>query len=919
MNSSFIKPFLLVFVITLAACDNAKTPEKYQQYAQTLMTQGDYSAAVIELKNALQKTPENAQIRLLLGKAYLFVGEINGAKKELQRAQKLGVDASLVLPLLIRTNLLLGDRQALLTGFDMSQEIDLDSKTQLLALSGIGLTYLGQQAQGLQLLAQVLTTGNEQSFYYKMAKAWVAGNNEQLEQAIALTQSLVVTDNEFDDAQLLLANLYIVAKDYPAAIKDFKAYIKEHPHNVMVRLNYISVLLQIENLENAEPEIDYLLQRFPDSSFSNEFKAEISLRKRLYNDAAEYASVALTSQPNLFKANLIAGIAHYQTKNYEMAYHYLQTIEKQLPVNHFGSQILTMVKLKLGYTEDAITAIDALETITEQEFSLLANASMALLQSGKQQKASEYITRMDSITTSDSATLSKRGVFKLAVEDASGIDDLRQAIAINPEYDQARLALIFNFIKNQQYQDALAVADAWVADFPEKENGYLAQGVIWRKQNNSIKALAAFNKALKQNPNSVGALYNLAVLGQEEDQFSAAFSKLKQLLTVNPRHHGGLNLLVEISSKLEDKQQVITSIEQLIEQGDDDLLLQMTKAKILEQLGDRDLALKLLTELEAKAVNNKLYFSTVAKMAFRAKDFALAERMSRQLIILSANSFKAYYGLFVSLQAQKKYQQAFSEVKKAQKVFPNNKNLLLFEVNYLLSAKSFKQAKLVLDSIVPSQVDSNMLLTTQVKYHNKTKDFATAKIFAQKLFNNQANYDNSLLYAKTLQQLQEHENALTIVNGAIEKFGETLIFKNLKAELTVKTNPQYSLAYYQDLAKKNPDNFVVLNNLAWSAIMAKEFSLGLVSAEKAAKLVPDQPQVLDTLAYAQIKMGKYQQAYVILEKIRLQLPDNQEVQLHYAEVLIHLKKITEAEMVLTGVADSQEKQQVLSLLTKTQG
>ena len=58
--------------------------------ARDSFAKGDIKAAGIELKNALQKDPGNAEARLLLGELYLKLGNGLAAEKEFRRAQELG-------------------------------------------------------------------------------------------------------------------------------------------------------------------------------------------------------------------------------------------------------------------------------------------------------------------------------------------------------------------------------------------------------------------------------------------------------------------------------------------------------------------------------------------------------------------------------------------------------------------------------------------------------------------------------------------------------------------------------------------------------------------------------------------------------------------------------------------------------------
>ncbi|WP_185962530.1 XrtA/PEP-CTERM system TPR-repeat protein PrsT [Thalassomonas sp. M1454] len=920
MRVSLIYPAIIFSsLLTLSACDVSKSLEEHQLDAKQSMADNDYKTAIISLKNALQNKPDDTESRYLLGKSYLLNGEINGAKKELNRALELGFDLNLIQPLLVRCDLFVGDSNGLVD--QNKQQVSLAKATQIEvnAISGIGLSYLGMPQQGQALLAESLQSDLVDNFYYKLAKVWVAGNNDQVEQAIAMAKTLMAEDSEFKDAQLLLANLYIVNNQHDMAIDLLENYIENFQYNYLVRLTYISTLLQVNRIVDAEKQTDFLLSMFPNAWFANELKAEISLRQGQYKEAAEYAGIALTNQPGLFKSNLIAGLGFYQSGNDEMAFHHLALIESRLPPSHFAHQILTTVKLRLGYTEEAIAVIDAIEDLTEDEFSLLANASVALIRTGDREKAQEYIKRMDSIESTDSRLLSKRGVFKLSVNDAGGIKDLEQAISLDPDYDNARLALLYNYLRNAKYAEAMKVANVWINEFPKKDGGYLAQGLVWRKQGNTVEAKKSFKMALQQVPDSLGGLYNLAALDVNNKQYQSAFNYLKQLLELNPTHEGGLRLVVNISDKLDDELQAIKVIDSLIINNPEQVSLQLSKAKILVKNGKAEQAMELLAKLESSQYQNQTYLTLYGTLALANSQFELSERIFKQLTTIAPNLFSAHVGLLSVYEAQGNFQQAFTQVKKSQTIFPARAELRLYEVHYLLKTKSFAQAKLTLDKIDETKVNPSKYLALKTKYHGQVGELDASLKYARQLYSLNPDYNNSLLFAQVLQKSGNRVEALTIVEKSINEFGITPSLENLRAELNVDNNPEQSLAYYQKLAKDNPNNYVVLNNLAWSALLVNDYQLGLESAQKAVALAPDQPQVLDTLAVAQMKLGNYEEAESILVKVLEKLPNEVSVSLHYAEALIHLSKLSQAQAVLDNLENSSEKQELINLIASSKG
>ncbi len=109
--------FALAFATStaLSGCDNTTnlTEQEHIERAKDFESQGNLKTSIIELKNAVQKNPDSAQARLLLGQIYLKTGQGAEAEKELQRAKSLGVGDDSIKPLLAEAILRQGEFQRL--------------------------------------------------------------------------------------------------------------------------------------------------------------------------------------------------------------------------------------------------------------------------------------------------------------------------------------------------------------------------------------------------------------------------------------------------------------------------------------------------------------------------------------------------------------------------------------------------------------------------------------------------------------------------------------------------------------------------------------------------------------------------------------------------------------------------------------
>src|SRR6476620_7862733 len=87
--------------VCLVGCAPDK-PEALIASAKEYLARNDRNAAVIQLKNALQKNPDLGEARFLLGKALLENGDMAAAEKELTKANELRYPFDQLAPVLAR-------------------------------------------------------------------------------------------------------------------------------------------------------------------------------------------------------------------------------------------------------------------------------------------------------------------------------------------------------------------------------------------------------------------------------------------------------------------------------------------------------------------------------------------------------------------------------------------------------------------------------------------------------------------------------------------------------------------------------------------------------------------------------------------------------------------------------------------------
>src|SRR5689334_20192813 len=90
-----------VLAVGLGGCGGSD-PASFIASAKSYIARHEYRSAIIELKNALQKNPDNAEARYLLARALFDNGESIAAETEVRKAIALKVSDDDTYPLLAR-------------------------------------------------------------------------------------------------------------------------------------------------------------------------------------------------------------------------------------------------------------------------------------------------------------------------------------------------------------------------------------------------------------------------------------------------------------------------------------------------------------------------------------------------------------------------------------------------------------------------------------------------------------------------------------------------------------------------------------------------------------------------------------------------------------------------------------------------
>ncbi|MDX1654678.1 MAG: tetratricopeptide repeat protein [Candidatus Competibacteraceae bacterium] len=214
----------LLNIQTVSAADRDQV---YLERAVSSLEQGDLRTGVIELKNALQQNPDNAQARLLLGKTYLQLGDPVAAEKELRRARDLAVGRQQWLPPLGEAYLAQSQFQRLLDEITLEADDPKPLQAQALALQGLAELGRGDRETARARLSRALELDDGQiNALLGLARLTI---NDDPQQAQALLERAL--DKQPDSFQVwqLQGQLHQAQGEHKAAIEAFDRVLTMRP------------------------------------------------------------------------------------------------------------------------------------------------------------------------------------------------------------------------------------------------------------------------------------------------------------------------------------------------------------------------------------------------------------------------------------------------------------------------------------------------------------------------------------------------------------------------------------------------------------------------------------------------------------------------------------------------------------------
>ncbi|HWR76119.1 MAG TPA: XrtA/PEP-CTERM system TPR-repeat protein PrsT [Thiobacillus sp.] len=896
-------PFALAIALAfatsaaLSGCDRTSnlTEQEHIQRAKDFEDKGNLKGGIIELKNAIQKNPDSAQARLLLGQIYLKLGQGNEAEKELSRAEKLGVNPESIKLQLGRAWLLMGEYKRVLEDISPTGSTSPRNKATILQMQGDALLGLRKLEEGCKLYKDSLTADSRHvPAYWGLANCAIAKRN--MSEARSMIDTALKIDGTDPESWVVLADFERLNDNHQAALEAYSTALKHDPSKLAALFGRAQLYAFTGKPAEAKADLERLKKLSPSFYGIPFVEATLHYAAGETDQALDAVQHTLKSNPNYLPGQLLFALVQYDRKSYENAAKALEHYLQRAPGHLDARKLLAATYIKLNQPDRSLALLKPYIASGKADAQVLALAGEAHLRGDDPNSARDLFKKAADLVPASATLRTRVGLSQLvAGQEGEAVKELEASSAMGDGKDyRADVTLTYHFLAEGQFDKALAAIATLEKKLPNSPGTYNLKGQAYMGKKDFAQARKNFERALELDPTLVSAAARLAMMDQQEKNLPAARGRYLAILDKDSKSIPAMVGMAELAALEKKEQEYLGWLEKAakispaafvprallaqyyLAKGNQEKALAVAReavagnsdspeaqellGRVQLAAGEKDNALATYTKLTTMVPKSAPAQYNLAKAHAAMGDVKATRSALRKALELKPDYVEAVTSL-TSLEARTgNHSEALRLARELQKFDPASPTGLILEGDAWMAAKAYAQAAQIYEKVLEKNKDSVLV----VKRHEALLRSGDARKAE----------DSLLSWLKSYPQDQ-------IVRAYL---AESYIKRKLNRQ---------AIEQYQTLLRAVPDNATLLNNLA-NLYQEEKDPRALATAEKAYKLQADNPAFADTLGWVLVKQGDPKRGLPLLEKAAARAPKQPEIRYHLAYALAKSGDVTRA-------------------------
>lgn len=854
-----------ILLLVLAACSDVDE-QTLLLSAKARLSEKKTAAAIIDLNAVLQKQPNLAEARFLLGTAFMDLSNPKSAALEFQKARAAGASDELVVPELARAWLLDGQYKKLIDGFGTTKLQQAKANASLQASIAASYARLGQSDKAELFVTQALAHVPNHAEALLVRSRLLAQRGEA-DQAIKALDDLVKDKAARLSALQLRGDiLYGLKRDESAAQSDYRQIIADDPKNLSAHVSLISIELNAGRVEAAASFLVQFKKELPGHPQVAYTEAQVALAGKDIARARALAVALLGKYEQTAPLLMLAGTAYLRGNELTLAEGVLTKAVNQAPDAVGARFLLAQTLARLGQLEKALKTLEPLLAQNSPPTEILSLAGELEVSRGNFAVGDALLARAMRARPGDAAIETAQAAARLARGEVVPAMERLSQIAGRDSGITADMALIGSHMQRGEFDKAIAAIDQLERKRPNEPGSFDLRGRVQLLRRDFGAARVSFEKALALKPSYYPATVSLATLDMMEKKYESARIRFEAALKADSKNSDARLAAIAMSAKLRvPRDQLEQQLRAAIAADPTHVATRMALIGHFRPISDIKPRLEAVQAATAAIPNEPLLLEQLARAQADSGDAQQAIRTFNTVLSLRPRTLNVYLALANLRLVGGDAAGAVSAVLRGVEVLPESPEL---------------RAQLV--QLMKRAPDASAPLSAASAIQRKHPESAAGYILEGDILAAQKKWPGAMAaYRKALTAAKPDRASPAKLYGAILASGDRAGAEAF-ASNRLKSHPNDSdfrvflgstalLAgdsaradrMFREAVRINPSHAQALNNLAWIRADRKG-SDAVALAERAVALQPGQAAFLDTLAKALAVDGRSDDAIKVL-------------------------------------------------------
>jgi len=902
---------VVLFSLAIVACGNfGMSEEQLLQRARLFMEKQQYMAAAIEARNTLQKNPDNGEARYLLGVITLDYGDYSAAEQEFRHAVRTGWGDGLARIGRARALFELDLYEELADNVGMEAGYSDTVKAELLALRAAAEASLEETDKARVTLGEAVAL-DPTAFQVFMTQIQLLLDADDLQAANAEIDAALEKYEGNQELLLLKARIALFEGDIGVGKQLLQTIIESDPpnfisiYNVNARLNLVEQLILEQDLEEAQQYLAPLFGRTANAPYTNYLGGLLAFEQGEYDLAEQRLLKVLKVAPDHAPTRLLFATVNYAQQDYEQATYFLSKYLAVNPEHMAARKLLGRSYMRLNQPDEARQVLQSITGDETNDAELLMLVGLSELRGGD---SAAGIAGLERALAADASKVTLRkelaSIYMTTGETGLAIQELQKLMDKGGDEQQA--LMIIGSLRSGEFEWAISSALDLLASNP-------------------------------QDPVIISLVGNVFAASGD---YQEARRYLEQALSVMPDFFPATMALARIEELEGHTDKAIVLYRRLVKSGVDSVVPVLALARLEGRQGNTQQVVDLLQTASKEFPDENRPQLLLAEHYLREERYQKAQLLLKEVARTNPNQPVVLYLEARLLIATGRNKEAVSVLEELLEIDPESDvaRVLLAEAH--LQMGGVQNAREVLQEVLGQQPDDVPALALMTKLELLSGNLDQAMRHSQRIkqeypalylgyelqgdvwVKKQNDVEAGMQYEQAWERMPRANLAIKRAEIALRSEKNELAVEQLLSwladhpgDLRVRSflgttyydieDTEQAIAEYLKVLAMNPDDEVILNNLAWIYFQGNNPEARKV-AERAYHLDPDNPGVLDTYGWILVHQNDIDRGLRLLGKASKQLPGEAEVSYHYA-VALHLSgDQQQARKILEALLDDEK-------------